>query len=99
MSDETIKFPRPHTVPAPELSYVGNKTRVKLSGSCLTQNKIIFDHKKIINIYIVYELILHNSNSYYPTLTNYLFGAIKLRRGTDIDNYKYSGYGIGFERK
>ena len=99
LSDETIKPPRPYTVLAQELSYVGNKTRVKFKGSCLTQNKIIFYHKKIVNIYIVYELILHNSDSNYPTLENCLFGAVKLTRCDDIDNYKYFGCGIGFDRK
>ena len=43
---ETIKPPRPHTILAPELSYVGNKTRVEFNGSCLTQNKIKFYQKK-----------------------------------------------------
>ena len=99
LSVETIKPPRPHTVLALEISYVGNKTTVKLNGSYLTQHKIIFYHKKIVNIYIVYELILHNSDNNYPTLENCLFGAVKLARGTDIDNYKYFGYGIGFGRK
>ena len=98
LSVETIKPPRPHTVLALEISYVGNKTTVKLNGSYLT-HKIIFYHKKIVNIYIVYELILHNSDNNYPTLENGLFGAVKLARGTDIDNYKYFGYGIGFGRK
>ena len=55
--------------------------------------------KKIVNIYTVYELILHNSDSNYPTLENCLFGAVKLTRGTDIDHYKFFGYGIGFDRK
>ena len=99
MSDETIKTPRPHTILAPELGYIGNKVRVEFDGSCLTQNKIIFYHKKIVNIYIVYELILHNSGSNYSTLVNCLFGAVKLARGTDTDNYKYFGYGIRFDRK
>ena len=40
MPDENIKTPRSHTVLAPELIYVGNKTRVKFNASCLTQNKI-----------------------------------------------------------
>ena len=47
----------------------------------------------------MYELILHNSDGNYPTLENSLFGAVKLTRGTDIDNYKYFGCGIGFDRK
>ena len=32
LTDETIKHPRPHTVFAPELSYVGKKTRVEFNG-------------------------------------------------------------------
>ena len=28
-----------------------------------------------------------------------MFNAIKLRKNPDIDQYKYSGYGIGFNRK
>ena len=35
----------------------------------------------------------------YPTLTNALIGAVKLTKNTDIDQYKYSGYGIGFDGK
>ena len=99
MSDETIKPLKPHTVLTPKLSYVGNKTRLEFNGSCLTQNKIILYHKKIVYIYIVYELILHNPDSNYPTLENCLFGAVRLTRGSDIDKYKYFGYGIGFDRK
>ena len=75
-----------------------NKTNTLLLQN-LAQNKIILFRKKIVNIYIVYELILHNSDSNYPTLENDLFGAVKLTSGTDINNYKYFGYEIGFDRK
>ena len=84
MSNETIKPPRPNTVLAPELNYIGNKTRVEFNGTCLTQNKIIFHHKKIVSIYIAFEFILYNSSSNYPTLENCLFGAFKLTRGTGL---------------
>ena len=30
-------------------------------------------------------------------MTNALFGAVKLTKNADIDNYKYSGYIIGFD--
>ena len=30
---------------------------------------------------------------------NCLFGAVTLTKNADIDNYGYSGYGIGFDRK
>ena len=33
-----------------------------------------------------------------PTLVNCLFGAVSLTKNADIDKYKYSGYGIGFDR-
>ena len=91
MSDETIKPPIPYTVLAPELNYVGNKAMVKFNGRCLTQNKIIFYNKKIVNMYIVYDLILHNSDRNYPTLERCLFGSVQLARCIDIDNYKYFG--------
>ena len=28
-----------------------------------------------------------------------MFGAVKLTKDVDVDLYKYSGYGIGFDRK
>ena len=34
-----------------------------------------------------------------PTLKNCLFGAVTLTKNADIDKYKYSGYGIGFDRR
>ena len=46
LSDETIKHLTPRAVFASELNYVGNKARLKFNRSCLTQNKIIFHHKK-----------------------------------------------------
>ena len=36
--------------------------------------------------------------SSYPTLENYLFGRVSLTKNVDIIKYKYSGYGIGFNR-
>ena len=32
------------------------------------------------------------------TLVNCVFGAVSLTKNADIDKYKYSGYGIGFDR-
>ena len=40
-----------------------------------------------------------NSISGYPTFENCLSGFIKLTKNLDIDQYKYSGYGIGFDRR
>ena len=83
----------------PSLNYVGTKARVKFSGDCLKQDKITYNHGKIVNIYTVYEIEESVNISSYLTLENCLFGAVKLTKHVDIDQYKYSGYGIGFDRK
>ena len=38
----------------------------------------------------------HNND---PALKNCLFGAVTLTKNAGIDKYKYSGYGIGFDRR
>ena len=81
-----------------ELSFYGTKTRVEFNGSCLKQDKVIYNHGTIVNIYIVYEISKNYNISSYPTLENCLFGAVSLTKNADIDQYKYSGYGIGFDR-
>ena len=84
---------------APALSYCGTKTRVKFTGSCLKQPKIPYTDRKVVNIYIVYELGASSSHHNDPTQKNCLFGADNLTKNTDIDKYRYSGYGIGFDRR
>ena len=63
------------------------------------QDKITFIHEKVVNIYIVYELGESTSNIGDPTQKNCLFGAVTLTKNADIEKYKYSGYGIGFDRR
>ena len=79
--------------------YNASKIRVKLTGSCLKQDKVTFNHRKVVNIYIVYELGASSSSNSDPTIKNCLFGAVTLTKNADIDKYKYSGYGIGFYRR
>ena len=98
MSDEKLILLKRHSV-TPNLSFYGTKPRVEFSGSCLKQDKVTFNHGKIVNMYIVYEISKNIDISDYPTLQNWLFGAISLTKNADIDKYKYSGYGIGFDRK
>ena len=83
----------------PGLSYYGNKIRVKCIGSSLKQDKIVYPHGTIVKIYIVYEINKNFNLSSYPTLEHFLFGAVSLNKNNDIDKYKYSGYGIRFDRK
>ena len=63
------------------------------------REKTSFDHGKIGNIYIVYEVGRYINISSYSSLENCFFGAVKLTKHVDIDLYKYSGYGIRFDRK
>ena len=83
----------------PELSHYGTKTRVKFNGSCFKQDKATYSHGTIVNTYTVYEISKNYNISIYLTLENCLFGAVSLTKHVDIDQYKYSGYGIGFDRK
>ena len=100
LSAESIKPPRTSDNSlTPALSYYGTKTRVKFTGSCLKQSKISYNHGKVVNIYIVYELGASSSHFDDPTLKNCLFSAVTLTKNADMDKYGYSGYGIGFDRR
>ena len=99
LSAESIKLPTTSDNSlTPQLNCYGTKTRVKFNGSCLQQSKISYTHSTTVTIYIVYELGASGSHDNDPTLKNCLFGAITLTKNADIDKYKYSGYGIGFDR-
>ena len=57
LSDESIKSPSSsNKMLNPSVNYVGTKARVKFNGDCLKQEKFTFNHGKIVNIYIVYEI-------------------------------------------
>ena len=58
-----------------------------------------YTHGTIVNIYIVYELGASGTHDNDPTLKHYLSGAVTSTKNTDIDKYRYSGYGIEFDRK
>ena len=100
LSDETVK---PSSTSdnslTPWINYLGNKLRVKFTGSCLKQPNISYTHSAIVNIYIVYELDASSFHNNDPTQKNCLFGAVTLTKNADIDKYGYSGYGIGFDRR
>ena len=88
LSDESIKpSSTSNNIFNPSLNYVGTKTRVEFEGSCLRQDDISFNHGKIVNIYIVYEINKNFKTSSYPTLENFLLGAVKLTKHPDIDQY------------
>ena len=103
LSDENITAPTTSDYNLnPQLSYLCTKTRVKFDGSCLKQDKTTFNHEKVVNIYIVYEItkVIHLSvNDNRQTIANALFGAVSLTKNADIGKYQYFGYGDGFDRR
>ena len=76
----------------PNLDWYGTKTRVEFNGSCLKKGEVTFNHGKIVNIYIVYELSMFHVGRFFM-LVNCLFGAVSLTENADIDKY-----GIGFDK-
>ena len=78
---------------APSLAYDNVKIKLKFVGSLLKQDKITYNHGKIVNIYIVYRLSTSITSDI--TLENCLFGAVKITKYFKINTY--SGYGIAFD--
>ena len=72
---------------------------MNFNGHCLIKNNI-FTAKRVINLYISYTLgsQLRNLNTYF-TLGNCCFGSVKLTKNADLDKYKCTGYGIGFDSR
>ena len=65
----------------------------------LFNKKIIFlSLNKTINLYVSYTIgpQLKYLNTDFK-LGNCLFGSVKLTKNADLDKYKYTGYGIGFD--
>ena len=86
MSDQSIKTPSTtNNIFNPLLDHPGTKTRAEFKGSYLKQEKISFDHGKIVNIYIAYERNENFNISSYPTFENCLFGVVKFKKRPDID--------------
>ena len=59
-------------------------------GNCLKQDRITITYRKTVKISISETI---------GALGNFLFGAAKLVKNADIDEYKYSRYGTGFDMK
>ena len=83
---------------APKIVYDNPRIKVKFNRNILKQNKPTYNYGPVVNIYIVYRLSPATKDSS-VTSQNCLFGAVKLTKNTDIDKYKYPGYGIGFDSK
>ena len=80
-------------------NYYGFKTKIKFTGSCLKQSIHILTHEKVVSIYIVYELTAYSWHDSHPAIKKCLLCAVTLPKNADIEKYKYSGYGFGFDRR
>ena len=88
MLNESIKPPTTtNNSLTPELNYYGTKKKF-FSRSRLKQSSHILTHKKVVNIYIVYELAGSSSHDSDPTIKKCLFGAVTLTKNADIEKYK-----------
>ena len=72
---------------APVVKSDGDKISLQFSGDCLKQNKVLYNHGRIVNIYIVYRLSPHTNASTDFTINDSLFGAVELTKDQDPDNY------------
>ena len=87
LSDESFKPTSTYTnILNPSLNYIATKIRVEFKGCCLKQDKISFNHRKVINIYIVYKINKNFNIDCYPTLENCLFGVVRLTKHSDTDH-------------
>ena len=62
----------------PFFDYYGTETRVEFSGNSLKQDKVTFNHGKIVKNFMVYEISKSINISDYVALENCLFGAVSL---------------------
>ena len=101
MSNEIVKHPVTfNNSLAPAVNYINTKTQVKFDDSCLKQDKVTFIHKKVDNIFLVYEINLLPFNVGKDfAFKGSLFWAVKLTKNADPDKYKYSGHGTGFDAR
>ena len=100
LKDQLAKVLKQFLRLTPALDYYDtSKIRVRFQGSCLKQDKSAINHKNVINIYVVYELGASSSNNNDLIIKNCLFGAVTLTKNSNIDKYRYSGYGSGFDRR
>ena len=79
--------------------YDMSKIRIKFDGSFLNRFPPTILYGNIVNIYIVYEITSDYKDIIYPTLEHSLFQSAKSTKNADIDKYRYSGYGVGFDRE
>ena len=99
LSNEKISFSTGLINTQPPIpAYDNARIKVKFNGDFLKLDNVTYNHRPIVNIYVVYRIApttIDASN----TLQNCLFGSVKLTKNADIDKYKYSGSSIEFDSR
>ena len=96
MSDEGSKPPATSDNSL-ALSYIGFRARIKFDDLWFKQDKVTFNHKTVVNIYITYEIKFQAYiQSVDFTSGKFSFGGVNLTKNADFDKCKYSEYGMGF---
>lgn len=72
------------------MNWHNSKMRVEFKGRCLKQNKVTFTPRNLVTLSIVYELDTWSRglNTDF-TLTDCLFGTVKLTKNANSDKYSY----------
>ena len=82
LSNESLEvISIPNNTLTPSINYYGDKARLKFTGSVLQQKTVTYSHKKVVNLYIVYEITNFHSTNNYHTLTN----ALKTQISTNVN--------------
>ena len=100
LSDENLIAPgtNSNNDQAPLIQYHNTRICLQFSGGSLKQNKVTYSHGRTVNIHNAYRLSPHTASTDF-TIKNGLFGAIKLIKNNDKDEYQYSQYGICFDSR
>ena len=73
LSAESIKpFSTSDNSLTPAIKFYDYNIRVKFTGSCFKQPKVLYTYKRVVNIYILYKLSASSSHSDDPTKIVYL---------------------------
>ena len=98
--DESIKVSiiTPGNGVAPKLKWIDNsKIAAEFRGSCFEQDKATFTHGNVGDLFLVYELDTQSIdlNTRF-TLSDCLFGAVKLTENAHPDKYEFGGCDVGY---
>ena len=83
---------------APLLECKDGRIGLLFKSDLLKQSRVTYNHGPKVSLFIVYKLNSHTANIDF-TLRDCLFEAVKITKDKDLENYKYSGYGIGFDSR